>query len=502
LETVTGHLSSPDEQGQKQAWASALTVVESRLSVEPQNIDAAFNRAQLLWKLGRVTEARQAFVYILSFSPTHFGAINNLGVLLYAAGMKKDARTCYAEAVARHPDNHVGLINLANSLIEDNEFQLAREHFMKALNISPGLQEAHKGLAKLYEKIGDENTAEYHRIHCFKKNSVTAIPYQGNEKPMHALVMASTRGNLPIRVHDLFDRNTYHTTVIIPEFYKTDKMLPKHDIIVNLIGNADICKDSLGSAEKLIAASSMPVINHPAAVLATGRVSIANRLRHIPDVQTPLTLDIPREHLSASDPRHVLKERGFEFPYLLRSPGFSNGLHFYKVSNPQELHEALKVLPGESVTAIQFMDSRSGDGKIRKYRVMMIHGELYPLHAAISHNWKIHFETAEMAESPEHRAEDENFLHNMHSVLGHKAMAALRKIVDMLGLDYGGVDFGLDKQGHILLFEANATMVVSMPDHDNRWDYRREPIKRVMNAIKNLPSDKIAKFNAINNNII
>jgi len=33
----------------------------------------------------------------------------------------------------------------------------------------------------------------------------------------------------------------------------------------------------------------------------------------------------------------------------------------------------------------------------------------------------------------------------------------------MLGLDYFGVDFGLDQNGNILLFEANATMKIVPP---------------------------------------
>ena len=40
-----------------------------------------------------------------------------------------------------------------------------------------------------------------------------------------------------------------------------------------------------------------------------------------------------------------------------------------------------------------------------------------------------------------------------------------------LGLDYAGIDFGLRATGEILLFEANATMVVNPPDPGERWAY-------------------------------
>ncbi len=110
----------------------------------------------------------------------------------------------------------------------------------------------------------------------------------------------------------------------------------------------------------------------------------------------------------------------------------------------------------------------SADGLARKYRVMMIDGQLYPLHLAISNHWKIHYFTADMADRPEHRAEDAAFLENMPAVLGPRATAALAEIQSRLGLDYAGIDFGLNASGEILLFEANATMVVHPPEPDEK----------------------------------
>jgi glutathione synthase/RimK-type ligase-like ATP-grasp enzyme len=117
---------------------------------------------------------------------------------------------------------------------------------------------------------------------------------------------------------------------------------------------------------------------------------------------------------------------------------------------------------------------------------MLIDGELYPLHVAISKEWKIHFLTAEMADNPDNRAEDAAFLNNMPEVLGERAMAALQQIAAMLGLDYAGVDFSLDQEGQVILYEANATMVVNPPDRDPKWDYRRAAVQRIQDAIRRL----------------
>ena len=57
----------------------------------------------------------------------------------------------------------------------------------------------------------------------------------------------------------------------------------------------------------------------------------------------------------------------------------------------------------------------------RKYRVMFIGGAVYPLHLAISDDWKVHYFTAAMAANQAFRDEEQRFLEDMPSVLGERA---------------------------------------------------------------------------------
>ena len=81
----------------------------------------------------------------------------------------------------------------------------------------------------------------------------------------------------------------------------------------------------------------------------------------------------------------------------------------------------------------------------------------------------------------------------MRAAIGDKAFGALTGIRDALGLDYAGIDFGLGTNGDLLLFEANATMVISAPDRDERWAYRRTAIDTILEAVVAMIKQKSAE---------
>ena len=174
------------------------------------------------------------------------------------------------------------------------------------------------------------------------------------------------------------------------------------------------------------------------------------------------------------------------FPLLLRANGFHNGQYFVRVESREDLEIAAAGLPGKTLLAIEYLNARGVDGMARKYRVMCIGGVLYPLHLAITANWKVHYLTADMAANCAHRTEEGRFLENMPAVLGATAMKALTAIGEVLGLDYVGFDFALGRDGSILLFEANPVMAINPPFLERIWDYRRAPIERALNAARHL----------------
>jgi glutamate/tyrosine decarboxylase-like PLP-dependent enzyme/glutathione synthase/RimK-type ligase-like ATP-grasp enzyme len=468
----------------QRAREAALRDINSRIASDPDAVSLRFEAACLLTELGRTLEARNAYLDVLARQPSHRLALNNLGTLLHATGYRTAARTAYAEAVARHPDDPMSHVNLGNLLYESGEFLPAREHLEAALRLDPSHSEAHQGLAYVLAELGDDAGAQWHRRKGFADRPVVALPYRGDGPPVSLLLLVSSvGGNIPTR--HLLDDRVFQTFVVLPEFYDAKVPLPAHRVVFNAIGDADLAAPALAAAQSLVALTSAPVINPPSAVLATGRADHA-RLSRLPGVVTPATVTLPRELLSSPEAAATVARHGFCFPLLLRTPGFHTGRHFLRVESPEALAAAVAQLPGMELTVIEFLNARGPDGKVRKYRVMMIDGQLYPLHVAISSHWKIHYFTAEMAEQADHRAEDAEFLENMPGVLGPRAMEALAHIQAALGLDYAGIDFGLSDSGDLLLFEANATMVVNPPEPDERWAYRRQAVERIFAAVRRM----------------
>src|SRR5580692_1077299 len=481
----------PDLTDSHRGWAprlaqeSRLRQLEDVLARQPMEADAIgaeIERAVLLGALDRRQDAQQAFIDILRRVPTHFSALNEFGTLLTNMGAIDAACRVYSEAILHHPDNPMAHVNLANLLLRANKHAEAREHYETVLRIDPDYAEAHQGLGAVLSDIGDRAGALRHFQMGFRCHAISSLPYRGTRPPVTVLQLVSSGGgNIPTAA--LLDDRVFVTSVVVADHLDPSAALPPHQLIFNAIGDADLCAPALDAAARLTARSSTPVINDPRAVMKTGRIDNARRLGAVPGVVAPRTMAIARDILAGPNGVATLANHQFAFPLLLRSPGYHTGRNFIIVEQRAQLSAAAAGLPGDDLLVIEYLDARGKDGNARKYRVMMIGGRIYPLHLAISRKWKVHYFTSDMADKPDHRLEEARFLADMPAALGDKAMAALEKIQDVLGLDYGGIDFGLGPDGDLLLFEANATMVIAPVDPDERWAYRRTAISTILDAV-------------------
>jgi len=379
-------------------------------------MDETLQRARDLAAKGEDDAAKRAYIEVLRDDPTHLAALNELGTLAHAGGFRSAARTAYGQAVQHHPGSGVARVNLGNLLYEEGDPGAAMLHYQAALAVDHDLAEAHQGMARALTLLGDDAAAAPHWQKGFAGHAMVGKPYRGTGTGVPLVMLVSARGgNIPTQ--QWIDDRHFAVTAIYAEFYDRSSKLPPHALVVNAIGDADLCDDVLRHAEEIVAGSVVPMINRPARVRMTGRAENARRLASIPGVIAP--------HIQALSKASILAAEDLQFPLLLRRPGFHTGQHFLYVEGHAGLPQAIAALAGEELLAIQYLDARGADGMARKYRVMFIDGVAYPLHLAISADWKVHYFTAGMTNSAAHREEERRFLEDMPAVLGKRALAAL-----------------------------------------------------------------------------
>jgi Tetratricopeptide repeat len=466
------------------------------LARDPDAIEARFERAGLLREQGRFEEAKRDYLDLIRCRPADFTALNDFGTLVLKAGYKEAALSLFNEAVRHHPDNPMGRVNLASLLFLTGEPEQARQHLDAALRVDPTNVHAHRIMANLLAEAGDQAGTRRHRDKGFSSRFLTTLPYRGSRTPVLLLLLVSAAGgNTPTA--SFLDDKIFETHVLVTEYYNPKVPLPGHDLVFNSIGDADICREGLDAACAVLERTPRAVINHPGAVLKTGRLSNTLRMRGLPNVVVPQMAAFKSNMLMSPDAAALVTRGGFSFPLLVRAPGFHTGQHFFRVENLNGLAAAIAQIPCDDVWLIEQLNARDGSGMYRKLRVMLVDGRVYPLHLAISKNWKVHYFKADMAESTDNRAVDRDFLNDMESSIGARAVATLGRISATLGLDYGGIDFAVNAQGDVLLFEANATMVMAPLGPDEKWDYRRPAFDAVFAAVRSMILDRSTRQSAV-----
>ena len=468
----------------------ALASFRRALEINPNFAEAHSNLGNALRDLDQLDDAVASYRRALEIKPDCAEIHFNLGKVLQDLGLPVDAVASYRSSLDIKPDSAVTQCSLGNVLLDIGNLSAAEKHFNIALSLNSELEQVHQGLACIFQRLGNEEISRFHRDEGFKNNPLSTLRYLGRNKPVQLLVLGSAlEGNLPWRF--LIDSNVFQTSILAVEYFDEYLPLPPHHLILNAIGDADICQHGLKIACRLIEKSDAPIINPPATVIQTGRLNNAQRLRIIPGVVTPHMALVSKADLISGNISKKLTDEGLTFPLLLRPPGFHRGNYFVRIDSIEALTLAAEKLPGEHLLAIEFIDARSADNLFRKYRVMFINGSLYPIHMAISTQWMVHYFSSDMDKNDQFRNEEDAFLNSFSSFLGADTILVLEKISKTIGLDYCGIDFGINKNGNILLYEANSTMLINSLTNEKKWDYRRQAINNALAATKRILIERI-----------
>ncbi len=130
--------------------------------------------------------------------------------------------------------------------------------------------------------------------------------------------------------------------------------------------------------------------------------------------------------------------------------------------------------------AIEYIDTRCEDGRWRKYRWVQTQVRGAPRHCIVSSDWQVHAERR--IESPLARSEDIEFLEG--GVLGTPDIQEMEKLLLATGYEDAAFDFSVDKEGRIVVWEANVCYELWTTTNGQRdHGYQRQAVEDIYLAL-------------------
>ncbi len=108
----------------------------------------------------KLDEAERLYRKILETSPHHPVILNLLGLIAQNKGLHSEAADCFSRAIAQSPQTAEYYFNLAWSLERCHKTAEAVEYYHRALQLQPGIKEAHNALGNLYLAAGRREQAQ------------------------------------------------------------------------------------------------------------------------------------------------------------------------------------------------------------------------------------------------------------------------------------------------------------------------------------------------------
>jgi len=270
--------------------------------------------------------------------------------------------------------------------------------------------------------------------------------------------------------------------------------IPEHDALFVAISASDESNDTLLGLEQILAQWPKPVINTPAQVLTTERAAASILLQDAHGVLIFAANRISRSILEDVGMRSTRLPELFaacDFPVIVRPVGSHGGRGLEKLNAPEEIAAYLEREPAEDFFVSQFIDYSGADGQFRKIRIMLIDGEPYACHMAVSSHWMVHYVNADMYEDAQKRAEEAFFLEHFEDFV-QRHRNALTAIAERTGLDYLGIDCAETADGKLLVFEIDHAMVVHAMDLEDLFPHKQHHMQKVKTAFRQMLLNRVS----------
>jgi tetratricopeptide (TPR) repeat protein len=362
------------------------------------------------------------------------------------------------------------------------DFAEAKAWFGRAVAADPELTAARHNLASVLARLGETSAAREAREAALRQNCVF-VQRAAQPKATVLIPSLADAGNVPFE-HILPEREFSRIWWFIAHAGEEapDDALPPYDVVFNGIGDPDINGGAGDRVRRFM--SKRPgrrVLNAPDQVDRTRRDRLGATLAGIGGVIVPRTCRLA-EDVRPAEVIQAAGRAGIDPPALLRPAGTHGGAGMQRLETWDDL-DAARLRGADAWYVTQYHNHQGPDGYYRKYRIIFVDRLPYPYHLAISPAWLVHYFSADMADHGWKLAEEAEFLANPRATLGSRAWAALEAIGARLDLDFCGIDFTLSPDGQVLVFEANATMLVRTESANGAFAFKAPYVTRIIEAI-------------------
>jgi tetratricopeptide (TPR) repeat protein len=444
----------------------AAASYKAALRLAPQLASCWCNLGNVSQKTGKPRESIAFYLQALKHSPNHWPSRTNLVEALMVTKQYIVARALLLELVEERPQDGQLRHQLGKAYFELNEVETAVECFQQAVALNPRDADSINWIGGIKQRQGDAEAAQAAYAEAARIQPLIRRPAAKSPADFHVLALyAPFAGNTPTEY--LFKDPAYDTATLAlfaGREYDVEPLRQDVEVVVNLISDADQAETLLPLAADLAGRLGKPTVNHPSKIQRTTRDAVADLLAGIPGSRIPKAL----RHKAGADCSVAALQAalGFSYPVLARPVGTHGGDDFEKIEAPAGLAVFLGQHPDLDHYLIEYIDYRSADDFFRKYRFIFVDDQILPYHLAISSDWKVHHVNTDMANQKWMQEEEKAFLSDPAAVFNSGHYQVLRAIRQRIGLEYFGIDCGLDRSGHLVVFEVNASMLVHERNDD------------------------------------
>ena len=464
----------------------AILLFETATILKPDYALAFNNLALSLHRIAQRDLALDMVDKALAIDPRFEVALRNRGHILLEARRPEQALEAFAARLALDVNSTDALMDYGIAALAVPDTARAEATFRRVLALDPAHVQAHVQMANTLDHDHRQDEAKFYRREAARRHGIVHQP-ASDARPQARVVVVGGAGLCNLSLQFLLERKRFHATVVYlqpegeddPVFEAPLDEIGPADILVNAVADADHGAGFLAKVDRFCQRFDVPVIN-PAdqRVARTTRDGVARLMQGVPGLTVPKMQRIGRLPLAE------LARAGESFtrPLLVRPIGAHGGDDLDRIEDAAALDEYLARVPTPEFYVSEFHDYRSADGFWRKYRLIFIDREVFPYHLTIGHDWKLHYYRVNMDEQPWMKREEEAFLADWRSAFPDALGEAVREVAGRLDLDYAGIDCAIGRDGNVLLFEANPSMLVHLTESRVAFPYKHRYVPRIFDA--------------------